>query len=185
MMPKRWCWLVVVGGLVLAAGGASRAATSQPVHLSGLIEDYTLPNLGSWEVRGLWSLEMQGNSGLADFTAALTMERSDHFVNTSGDPNALATRNAHTHHLTLRNGTVSPIAGGFRVSGVAVMTANGVAAFDAPVSCAPANPPCSTLQVDVTGNSAVAFSNVKLTFGGPSSQHFGDQPLSGVVSSWK
>jgi hypothetical protein len=102
------------------------------------------------------------------------MELSDGWVlrYNSGnfDPNA---RGAHTHHVTLVDATVTPIANGFRLTGSATITLNG---SPAPVSLSP-------LQVDVTGGSNVKFSNMTLTFGSPGSKHFGNEPLPGVVQS--
>ena len=176
--------LALVGVLVAVAGTGGLAHGSKSFHLAGLINDYTIPTFGSWEVRGVWSLDAREESNRADFTAELTMERSDlYFVNTPGaDAGNLATRNAHTHHITLRDAEVTPIPGGFRVSGVAgmtIITGNGsTAPFET-------NPPTSTLQIDVTGGNLVTFSNVALTFGGAAVKHFGSDPVAGVVRSWK
>jgi hypothetical protein len=63
------------------------------------------------------------------------MELSDGWVLTKNmgnfDPNA---RGAHTHHVTLVDGEVTPITNGFRVTGTAVITLNG---SPAPVSPSP------------------------------------------------
>ena len=103
------------------------------------------------------------------------MERSDYYlvINPALDPENLATRNAHTHHITLEDAVVTPIAGGFRLTGPATVTGNG----------APAPFGASTLQVDIIGGSVVSFSNLKLTFGGGAASHFGSQPLSGAVQT--
>jgi hypothetical protein len=37
------------------------------------------------------------------------------------------------------------------------------------------------LSIMVTGGSIVEYSNIALTFGVPGSNHFGDEPLPGVV----
>ena len=174
----------LAGTLVVAAGSGGLAHTPKSVHLKGLINDYTIPTFGSWEVRGVWSLDVNTESNRGEFTAELTMERSDlYLVNTPGaDPGNLATRNAHTHHISVRNAEVTPIAGGFRVSGPAgmtVITGNGsTAPFET-------TPPTSTLQIDVTGGNLVTFSNVTLTFGGAAIKHFGSDAVAGVVRSWK
>jgi hypothetical protein len=176
--------LALVGVLVLAASSGGQAHAQKSLHLKGLINDFTIPTFGSWEVRGIWSLDTNRESNRADFTAELTMERSDlFFVNTPGsDPGNLATRNAHTHHIGVRDAEVTPITGGFRVSGPAgmtVITGNGsTAPFET-------TPPTSTLQIDVTGGNLVTFSNVTLTFGGAAVKHFGSAAVAGVVRSWK
>jgi hypothetical protein len=171
-------WVALVGIFVLTAASGGQADGARGVHFNGLINDVTIASAGSWAIHGVWSLDLKGESGEADFTAALDMERSDLFfvTNSTADPNLLATRNAHTHHIAIVNGTVTSIPNGFRVSGPATVTGNG------------STPPfgtASTLQVDVTGGDLVAFSNVKLIFGGNAVVHFGSQPVSGVVRHWK
>ncbi|HZS58208.1 MAG TPA: hypothetical protein VFA43_02995 [Gemmatimonadaceae bacterium] len=184
-MIRRFRWLAVVGSLVVAASSGSQARDKNPIHFKGVINDFTIPNSGAWEMHGVWSLEIDRDSTHADFTAAITMERSDlYFVRTpTADPNSLATRNPHTHHIALLYGTVTPLpAGGFHVTGPASMTTitgNGAAPPFETV------PPTSTLDIDVTGGALVAFSNIALTFGGPATGHFGTNPIAGVVSGWK
>jgi hypothetical protein len=39
----------------------------------------------------------------------------------------------------------------------------------------------STLTIDVTGGTTVAYSNIALTFGGTADRHFGTQPVNGNV----
>jgi hypothetical protein len=176
MALGRFRWLAILGVLVLAVGRSGHAQ-AVPAHFNGLINDHTVPAAGSWELHGVWTLDVQGESGKADFTAALTMERSDYFfVNPGGDPSNLAVRNAHTHHVAVAAGHVTFIPNGFRVTGPATLTANG------------ATPPfgtTSTLQVDVTGGNLVMYSNIALTFGGDAAMHFGSNPLAGVVSAMK
>jgi hypothetical protein len=174
MVFGRLRWLALVGSLVLVAGSSGRAQ-ERPVHLTGLINDHTTAAVGSWEIHGVWTLDLRGSSGRAGFAAALSMERSDYFffVNPGEDPNAPASRNAHTHHLSMTDAIVTALTNGFRVSGPVTITGNG------------ATPPfgtSSTLQVDVTGGDLVAYSNVALTFGGDGVKHFGPNPLAGVVS---
>ena len=41
------------------------------------------------------------------------------------------------------------------------------------------------MQIDITGGNTVAFSNIKLTFGGDAVAHFGAQPVNGVVRTVK
>ena len=100
------------------------------------------------------------------------MVRSDYWV--LSNPGALANpaaRGAHTHHVLMVDGTVTPIANGFEINGLVAVTSNGnQAPFAAP-----------TLQIDVTGGQAVTSSNIALTFGGGAAAHFGTYPLTGVV----
>jgi hypothetical protein len=71
------------------------------------------------------------------------------------------------------DGEVTTIPNGIRIRGAAAITGNGsLAAFSG-----------SPVQVDLTGGSSVPFSNVAVTFGEPASDHFGDQPFHGVVTS--
>ena len=130
-------------------------------------------------MHGTWSLTLDRDFDSADFSVALDMEHSD-MAMLSGTP----TRNAHTHHITVVRGTVTPLSNGFRVTGAATATANG--AFPAPFG------PNSTLQIDVTGANQVEFSNIQLTFvnnadGSPSNAvtHFGPQAINGVVRKVK
>jgi hypothetical protein len=105
----------------------------------------------------------------------LTMERSDEgVILNGGDFETGAGRHAHVHHIMLHDGTVTPLPNGFRVTGVAAITANGSA------------PPFgleSPIQIDVTGSSVVQYSNLNLTFGAPASGHFGTLPYNGVVQN--
>lgn len=185
-MVKRIRWIALVGLVVFAVGSRGDAQSPRNgqfngLHFTGAINDVTTPTFGAWTVHGVWTLDMTGGPNAANFTAALTMERSDLYfdVTEGADPNNLVTRNAHTHHISLVNGRVTAIPGGFRVSGQAsetTITGNGATAlFET-------NPPTSTLQIDVTGGNLVSFSNVTLTFGGAAVKHFGLNPLSGVVS---
>jgi hypothetical protein len=180
MKSKSFWWVAQIGVLVLAAGIGALAQTPKPVRFSGLINDYTpgtsVSPVGPWEVRGKWSLIVKGRSGKADFSAFLTMERSDYWVLTLGNPDDPSGRSPHTHTVSLVDGEVTPIDNGFRVSGTATVTASG-------------NPPpfgsSTPLQIDITGGSVVPFSNIKLTFGSPAAGHFGSQPLDGVVKIFR
>ena len=174
-MRSRW-WLVAQLLVVLLAGFGAAAQNGTPQRLGGTISDYTPASGGGpWEVRGHWSLHMHGDSGTADFTAAVAMVHSDLGVTMSSNPNLNdpKARNAHTHHISVLGGTVTLIPNGFRVSGPATVTANG--AFPPPFG------PSSTLQIDITGGNSVAFSNIALTFGGQAAGHFGANPINGVV----
>ena len=169
--------LLFIGVLVVLATSAGQAQGRNRFHAGGSIEDVTVPSAGAWVIHGEWSLDTKadrnGEFSTADFSAVMTMERSDYYLiaHPGLDPENLATRNAHTHHITLEDAVVTTIAGGFRLSGPATVTANG----------APAPFGASTVQVDIIGGSVVTFSNLKLTFGGGAAAHFGSQPLSGAV----
>jgi hypothetical protein len=130
--------------------------------LDGLINAYTadLDGQGPWHVAGPWSLDLRGGGRRADFSASLSMVRADN------DP-----RQPHTHHVHLTHGTVTPIAGGFSVTGAAAITGNG----------ALAGMSGSRIIVEVVGGDAVRFANLRLTFKDDAVGHFGDQPLAGVV----
>jgi hypothetical protein len=175
-MKSKAFWLVAhIGVLVLAVCIGALAQTPTLMNFRGLINDYTPASVsGPWEVRGQWSLKVKGDSGTADFSAALTMVRSDLGVT---DLNSPAARNAHTHHITVVNGTVTPLTNGFRVSGPATITGNG--------NYPPPFGGSSTLQIDIVGGNSVAYSNIKLTFGGDAAGHFGSQAVNGVVRSAK
>jgi hypothetical protein len=172
---RRGFWRVAkIGALVLAMSIGTMAQTSKQL-LTGLINDYTpgsVAPVGPWEVHGDWSLTLNKGTGKGDFTASLTMERSDYWVVTLGDPDDPSGRSPHTHHISLANGVVTPIPGGFRVSGTATVAASGNPASFGEFS---------SLQIDITGGTLVTFSNVALTFGDPASGHFGVQPVEGVV----
>jgi hypothetical protein len=177
--------------VVLAIGAGALAQAPKHMKFAGTLNDYT-PAVGTgtksiggpWEVRGHWSMKVKGDSGKADFSAELTMERSDQGVilNGKGDfENAGNTqptpRNAHTHHITLVDGMVTVIPNGFRVTGPAIITASG--AYPPPFGTP------STLQIDITGVTGavddVTFSNIAVTFQGAAVAHFGANPINGVV----
>jgi hypothetical protein len=183
----RFRWLAFVGLLILAVGNRGHAQGGRdssdlrrdgdPVTFRGLINDHTIATAGSWEVHGVWTLDLKGRAGKADFLAELTMERADYWFltnpNPPADPNSLTARNAHTHHIGMTDALVTALANGFRVSGAATLTGNG------------ATPPfgtSSTVQLDVTGGDLVTYSNIAMTFGGDAVTHFGPNPLAGVVS---
>ena len=172
-MRARITWLAAVSVFALATGLVGRA--EQEVRtFEGLINDHTTVGAGSWEIHGVWSLHVKGDSGKADFDAAMTMERSDYWLLTTPGVNleSTATRNPHTHHIGVVDGVVTVTPNGFRVSGPATVAGNG------------APPPFgndSSLTIDITGDGLVPYSNIKLTFSGNAASHFGTQPLAGVV----
>jgi hypothetical protein len=167
--------LVVVAAVALVA----LADWQTPTHFSGVINDYTAvagatavsPGTGPWEVRGPWSLNLHEESGTADFSAAVTMELSDFSL--SGSNITASARMQHTHNLTVEGGTVTPITGGFEVTGPVTITKDG---GPAPVAIQG-----STLVIDITGGGLVTFSNISLTFEDGAKSHFGLAPLHGVV----
>lgn len=182
--------------LALMAGTAALAQAPNHTKFRGVINDFTPASIspggpisprGPWEVRGHWSLVIKGRHGdadcKADFSAALTMERSDLGVmqNGGGDLDNPAGRMAHTHHITLVNGTVTTIPSGIEITGPATVTANGM--FPPPFGS-----DFPTLTIDITGGTgeySVTYSNITLVFGLPASGHFGTQPIHGVVRSAK
>jgi hypothetical protein len=176
MKDKHLRCVAQIGLLVLLAsiGLVAQNRAPERTKFSGLINAYSPQGTtGPYEVRGTWDLQLQGNSGKADFSATLNMVLSDGWVLTLGDGNFdPGVRNAHTHHITVHNATVAPITGGFKVNGTARITANGT--NNTMVSPSP-------IEIDVTGGTNVKFSNVTLTFGAPASNHFGPEPLPGVV----
>lgn len=193
--------------LLLLISAVAAAGAQTPTHFSGLINDYTAapanggPSGGPWEIHGQWAIRLLGDSGMGDFSAELTM--SD-FGSTNGvlDPTKPG-NSPHTHHLVLRNATVtsdeatlaamcpknSPATTfWFMLSGpVSIITANG---SDAPFET-PASPPTSVLQVCVSGGDpatdpySVVYSNITLQFaaGSKAVKHFGGGAIHGVVSS--
>lgn len=180
MNRKSITWaLRIIGVVALAVSLGALAQSPSPTHLSGLINDYT-PEMvngevvGPWEIRGEWSLDMTGTSGQANFSAAVTMERSDEGVmQNDGDFNTPAGRHEHTHHIMLVGGVVTPLKNGFEVTGTATVAGNG----NNPPDFAPMSP----VTIDITGGTLVKFSNFQLTFGDPADTHFGKNPLHGVV----
>ncbi len=170
--------ITVIPMLVIVPGVLAQAPA--PTQFAGVIEDYTPATnspMGPWEMRGPWTLTLQGNSGTATFTATLTMELSDYTRNPSNiDSTSGATsRMQHTHHIAMQDGTVTQNAtgGGFEVSGPATVTKDG----------SPAPFAASTLTVDITGGTSVEFSNITLQFEGGATVHFGTQLIHGVVSN--
>jgi hypothetical protein len=178
MKSKHFRFGAQIGSVLLAVSLGALAQVPSRATLSGVMNDYTAQTTttGPYEVRGPWSLKVNGKTAKADFSAALDMELSDGWALTLGAGNLdTAARGAHTHHIVMVGADVTAITGGFRINGTATVTLNG---SPAPVSPTP-------LEVDVTGGDAVAFSNMVLIFGVPGSNHFGTEALSGVVRSVK
>jgi hypothetical protein len=172
MKSKGFRWITRIAILILASVSA---LAQNAVHFRGTINDFTPASVGGpWEMGGTWSLDLIGDSGTANFSAALTMVRSDLGVT---DLNSPKQRSAHTHHITLVGGTVTPLANGFEVTGPVTITANGN--FPPPFGTP------STATIDIIGGNSVAFSNIRVTLTGAAVVHFGPQPINGVVRSVK
>jgi hypothetical protein len=175
---------LLFAGLMLMPNICMPAENPNPNTFRGVINDFTpTSDGGPWELRGHWSLTLKpcNRAGCkADFSAALTMVRSDQGVVVSGGDDfnntTPAARMAHTHHITLVDGQVTNIAGGIEIKGSAMIAGNG--AFPPPFQ---KNLDLSSLTIDITGGNAVAFSNIALTFGDQAASHFGTAPLHGVV----
>jgi len=178
------------------------AQDPKPRHLSGVINDYTPAHdakghpTGPWQLHGEWRLDLKGDSGKADFSAALTMENSDYWLlinpNPPANPDVPATRTPHTHDIRMEDAQViydtsscpttaykPATTTSFMVQGMASVAANGGKAPFAP------NGELSQLQVCITGGTDVEFSNVTLVFGAPASGHLGSQPINGAVRARK
>jgi hypothetical protein len=182
----------VIAVLGMATGTVALAQFPQRALFQGTLNDYTpasAPVSGPWEVRGAWSLEVNGRTNKADFSAALTMERSDQgaIANAPTPPTGTnpldnpALRSAHTHHITLLNGKIARITNGFTVTGPGTITKDGV--FPPPFG-----PVLPTLTITITGGAPnvkgdVVFSNITVVFGPPGDMHFGMNPLHGVIRS--
>ena len=194
MKSKAFWWAIGVMALVVGSMGAA-AQNPRPIKLSGTIGDYTSATQ-AWEIRGSWSLKMYGDSGTADFTAALNMEHSD-----LGMINGATSRTQHTHHISLTRAQLisdpdyaaancpsthyaPPTTTGVAVVGMASVTGNGAHAPFAP------NGELSQVTVCVTGSTQVEFSNITLVFpaNNPDGSkngaagHFGTAPINGVVT---
>src|SRR5271168_3185868 len=120
MNSKALRWTVsAVAVVILALGISVRAQAPTPFHFSGLINDYSPENImgntvGPWEMHGKWSLDLKGRSGLGDFSAEMTMELSDHAVDSGVVTNGIVatfadpeTRIPHTHHITMKDAAIS------------------------------------------------------------------------------
>ena len=150
---------VVLAGALPASG---RAQSSAPTKLQGTIHDNADALGANWVISGEWSLTMQGASGKADFFASLTMK---HNGPVPGSP--------HTHHISLKGATVTTLANGYSVTGIAAIAGNGSLANMYTGS---------EVTVEVTGGSDVPLSNVRVIFHGEQAAgHFGTDPLNGVV----
>lgn len=175
-----WRAVCYAGILVLPVTTNVLAQTPLPTQFSGVINDFspatTVTPMGPWEMRGPWTLTLNGASDIGDFTATLTMELSDYTRNSSNIDTTTGAdaRMQHTHHITIVGGTVTQIpTGGFQLNGPVSITKDG----------SPAPLAASTLSVSITGGTSVGFSNITLAFSGGATVHFGSQLIHGVVAS--
>ena len=128
-MKRKSLWLaisnVVVLMIVVGAGAVARAENPF-FQLTGVINGFspaTVNPPGPWEMHGTWSLNLNPFTDRADFTADLTMERSDLWVIANNQsPDQTAMRMSHTHHIALKGVKITMIPNGFRLSGTATVT---------------------------------------------------------------
>src|SRR5271155_4541786 len=96
----------VLSLLLLVAGTCALAQNRQPVHFSGLINDYsplsTSVKGSPWEMHGQWSMDLHPESGNADFAADMTMSGYGRTMAGAVDPTQPLV-NPHTHHIRLTN----------------------------------------------------------------------------------
>jgi hypothetical protein len=176
--------------LLLVGGTCVLAQERGPFHFGGVLNDYSPANpliAGSpYEMHGQWSLDLHEWGRTADFLADMTM--SDYGTTNGGLDATKGGQSAHAHHIKLTNVKVTwdmigcpaypkPVTTvGFQINGtVSLITGNG---SNAPFET---TPPSSTLQVCITGGNEVPYSNMTMVFVGPATNHFGMQPIHGVV----
>jgi len=175
--------------LAMATATSMLAQDPRPEHLSGVINDFTPITGGTtaWEVRGPWHLAFNEEAGTANFSATLTMELSA--VGQSPEDLETATLAQHTHHITMRDATVTynptncPVAAKTTPPYVARIEIEGTASVLANGSVAPFGQ-YSQLQVCIaggTGAPSAPFSNITLVFENPAAKHFGPQAIHGFV----
>ena len=155
---------VLVASFAFALGTPAWAQSAASTQLTGVINDYsdTANVAGAWHVTGEWSAKLDGKSGRGSFAVGIAMARA-----TSG-------ASPHTHHVFVDDGVVTPLANGtgFAIVGPATITSNGaIAGFSGTV-----------VTIELTGNSEVYPSNIKVIFSGGAIGHFGADPIDGVVS---
>jgi hypothetical protein len=180
-------------GQVMAHDGDGNRDSGPPRHLSGLINDFTPSAAGGigggpYEMRGKWTLDLDGDRDTARFSAVLDMETSDYGM-TAGNVDIPMGRGAHVHHIILDRATRLPdtsmcplqkpavtSTAGFAFMGDATVTVNG---GPPPPTAGFTNP--SSILICVQGNSNVALSNFTLQFLGTATVHFGKNGIHGVV----
>ena len=102
-------------GIVTITLALATPAAAQ-TRVVGTVDDFATASGVNWELGGEWSATLN-NSGLVDIVASLTMKGTDP-----------AAPGMHTHHVTLTDGVVSVIAGGYRITGTATILSNGAVA---------------------------------------------------------
>jgi hypothetical protein len=95
--------------LFLVSATCALAQESRPVHLTGLINDYSPLDLsikGSpYEMHGQWSMDVNPERGTADFSADMTMSGYGTTGNVlDGTKGGVG---AHTHHIALTNAKIT------------------------------------------------------------------------------
>jgi hypothetical protein len=190
--------VVVVAAVVLAGVTSTSAQDGRPLHLSGVINDYSpvSGNTTAWELHGPWSLTVDKETGKAHFSLSLTMGLSA--VGQSTTTLQDITLAQHTHNISM-DGTVTynptdcPAASATTPPYTARIEINSTGA-GASVFANGNVPPFgqfSPLQVCIAGGNVeanqpyVTFSNITLVFTGGAATHFGAQAIHGVVSKVK
>lgn len=189
-----WWKLSALILLGCVAGSAALAQRPGPDHFTGVINDYPVSLSSSgvtvWELRGPWSLDLHGDSGRADFSAALTMEYSDIYLGSVAAATS-DSRHQHTHTITMKDATTMESTGDcpsgitpyptytwlFEVTGMADVTGNGGSPFGGPVPLQVCIGGCPDLH-DIT----MVFKNLPDDAPSPATSHFGIQPIHGVIS---
>jgi hypothetical protein len=196
MKSKISLWLVCIAAVFAIAAVTRVLAQPAPDRFSGIFNDYTPATgiSGPWEMHGTWVLKLKGDSGKADFSADMTMEHPDSWV--AANPGSMTTPNIdnpvarmpHTHHITMTDAVVSSDTSVCQpdnpativrlvIIGQPSVTGNGKAAsFE---SLGP-----STLQVCITGEELIEYSNLSMSFTATSPaalKHFGSYAIHGIV----
>jgi hypothetical protein len=187
------CCVALAAPLVFAVGEALAGdrnhppADTLPAHFGGLLNDHTPASVsgGPYEMRGKWTLDVDERRGTGAFSAAMDMQTSDYgIIQGNVMKDEPGTRKPHTHHISVTDGVLTldwaarcpqfspPVKEGFAITGTAFVTGNGA---PAPFG----NP--SPVTLCVLGADNVKYANVTLTIGAPASNHFGTQPIHGVV----
>jgi len=152
----------VAAALVLALVVSGRAQTLAPFKFQGVIHDNADALNANWVISGPWSLELRGDSGKANFTASLTMKQNGPVP---GGP--------HTHHIFLKDASVTVLTNGYSVTGIAAIAGNG--GLGSKYASSP-------VTVEVTGGADLPLSNIKVFLQSTdATDHFGTDPLNGVV----
>ena len=180
MKNKPFEWATRITTVIVLVSIAAVAQNATPKHFRGVINAYspqttsTTGTTGPYEVRGPWSLKLNGNSTKANFSAALNMELSDGWVITENGSNFDPIAEVpHSSRRSSRWGCLDNIYG--RIPN------HRYGHDNTQWSPAPISP--SPVTIEITGGTQLAFSNITLTFGVPGSNHFGTEPLSGIVQS--